>query len=123
MSGFAKVKKLDLGIACLDIYLLPTGEERIEIESTGVIIGNPKYWIATVTSSPSAWLDRLKERGFTGEFQDVYSIDSKEVSTTISVKDFTKLVTQEAIDGNSRAIVILCSLAEIGIERLISTRI
>lgn len=122
MSNFAKVETIHLGNASLDVYLLPTGEQRIGVESGGLILGNSKDWISTVTSSPSTWLDELKERGFSGDFQDVYSINSKQTSSTISLKDFTKIVVQEAVNGDLEAIIILSALAEIGIERLITSQ-
>jgi hypothetical protein len=104
----------------LEIYLLSTGEKRVEIKSAGLIVGKPDYWIRTVLASPSTWLDRLKAKGFTGELKDLSPTNSTEIATTISLKDFTKLIAQEAIQGNTQAIVILAAFAEAGLEKLVN---
>lgn len=121
--------EISLGVATLDVYMLPSGEKRVGIENTGIALGYTERWFYNRTKRRSKWLKALQDKGFTGAQIEVRIIrkgDDGEflrgssVSKTISVRDFTKLMAYEAIaNRNFDAIILLAAFAEVGIERTI----
>lgn len=118
--------QLNLGEAVLDAYMLPNGEKRIGVENTGIALGYSARFFFQRTKRESKALKTLRDMGFSGEQIWVEIIRSGEnkrgasLSKTVSLRDFTKLVTYEAVaKSNSKAIVLLAAFAETGIERIL----
>jgi hypothetical protein len=127
-SGVIKavVAEVDLGITVLDAYMLPSGEKRLGIETTGVALGYSKRFFFQRTKRQSKALETLRSMGFSGEQIWVKIIRQGEdkrgatLAKTISLRDFVKLVAFEAIKKrNTKAIVLLSAFAEVGLERVI----
>lgn len=127
-SGVIKavVAEVNLGITVLDAYMLPSGEKRLGIETTGVALGYSKRFFFQRTKRQSKTLEALQSMGFSGEQIWVKIIREGEdkrgatLAKTISLRDFVKLVTFEAMNKrNIQAIVLLGAFAEVGIERVI----
>lgn len=127
-SGVIKAvsAEINLGIATLDAYMLPSGEKRLGIENTGVLLGYSKRFFFQRTKRESKTLEALQAMGFSGEQIWVKIIrqgEDKRGSTlakTVSLRDFVKLVTFEAIKKrNIKAVVLLAAFAEVGVERVI----
>lgn len=118
--------QLNLGEAVLDAYMLPDGEKRIGVENTGIALGYSARFFFQRTKRESKALKTLRNMGFSGEQIWVEIIRSGEdkrgasLSKTVSLRDFTKLVTYEAVaKSNPKAIVLLAAFAETGIERVL----
>jgi hypothetical protein len=108
----------------LDVYMLPAGDKRLGIEGVGIALGYTKRWFYDSTNKKSKWLEGLKGTGFKGTQQSLEIIPhddrSPSIFRTISIRDFIKLVTYEAIiRKNIKAIILLASFAEIGLEKVI----
>ncbi|NET57584.1 MAG: hypothetical protein F6K47_15895 [Symploca sp. SIO2E6] len=106
--------------------MLPSGEKRLGIENTGVALGYSKHFFFKRTKRQSKTLKDLQDMGFSGEQIWVKIIgqgEDKRVSSsakTVSLRDFVKLVTFEAIKKrNKKAVVLLAAFAEVGLERTI----
>lgn len=117
---------IDLGEFVLDAYMLPDGEKRIGVENTGIALGYSERFFFQRTERESKALKALRSMGFSGEQIWVKIIRQGEdkrgasLSKTISLRDFTKLVTYEAVmKRNTKAIVLLAAFAETGIERIL----
>lgn len=120
--------ELNLGLATLDVYMLPSGEKRLGIEKVGLSLGYTERWFYNRTKRRSKWLKALQDRGFTGAQVEVRAIRQvngefqrgSSVAKTISLRDFTKLMVLEAMyNRNFDAIVLLAAFAEVGIEKVI----
>ncbi|MFB2919208.1 hypothetical protein [Aerosakkonema funiforme] len=119
--------ELPLGQSVLNAYMLPNGEKRIGIEKVGIALGYSEEFFFTRTKRNSKALKALQEMGFSGkqiwvrilgEDGDITEIEAP--LKTISVRDFVKLVTYEAlIIRNVKALVLLASFAETGLERIL----
>lgn len=118
--------EIDIGSVVLNAYMLPSGEKRLGIESTGVALGYSKHFFFKRTKRQSKTLKELQYMGFSGEQVWVKTIRQREDSSgvslakTVSLRDFVKLVTFEAIKKrNKKAIVLLAAFVEVGLERTI----
>jgi hypothetical protein len=116
---------IDLGTSSLDAYMLPDGEKRLGVEGTSTALGYTERWFYNRTNRPSKWLEALRRTGFTGAQVEVRVVRREEhirgasVAKTISLRDFVKLVTYEAIvNRNLDAIILLAAFAETGRERV-----
>jgi hypothetical protein len=129
-SGVVKavIAEIDLGITVLDAYMLPDGEKRIGLENTGIALGYTERWFYNRTKRESKSLKALQATGFTGaqtwvsvlRREEDKSMRGASLAKTISLRDFVKLVTFEAMGKhNTKAIILLCAFAEVGIERVI----
>src|SRR6476469_2414032 len=117
---------LNLGESVLDAYMLPNGEKRIGVENTGIALGYSERFFFRRTERESKALKALRAMGFSGEQIWVKIIRQGEdrrgasLSKTVSLRDFVKLVTYEAVmKRNTKAIVLLAAFAETGIERIL----
>jgi len=117
---------INLGESVLDAYMLPSGEKRIGVENTGIALGYSERFFFRRTERESKALKSLRSMGFSGEQIWVKIIRQGEdkrgasLSKTVSLRDFTKLVTYEAVmKRNIKAIVLLAAFAETGIERIL----
>lgn len=122
----AVAAEVDLGVTVLDAYMLPNSEKRLGIENTGVALGYSKRFFFQRTKRQSKTLKDLQDMGFSGEQVWVKIIRLGEerrgasLAKTVSLRDFVKLVTFEAIKKrNIKAIVLLGAFAEVGIERVV----
>lgn len=122
----AVTTEINLGESVIDAYMLPNGEKRLGIENTGVVLGYSKRFFFQRTKRESKALKALREMGFSGEQKWVEIIRHGEdrrgslLAKTVSLRDFVKLVTYEAIiKRNTKAIVLLAAFAETGIERIL----
>lgn len=118
--------ELNLGASVLDAYMLPNGEKRLGVENIGVALGYSERFFFGRTKRESKALKTLQGMGFSGEQIWVNIIrqgDDKRgasLAKTVSLRDFVKLVTYEAIiKHNSKAIILLAAFAETGIERIL----
>lgn len=118
--------EINLGESVLDAYMLPNGEKRIGVENTGVALGYSERFFFQRTKRESKALKALQGMGFSGEQIWVKIIregeDKKDapLAKTVSVRDFVKLVTYEAIiKRRTQAIVLLAAFAETGIEKIL----
>jgi len=122
--------EVNLGRVKLDVYLLPNNEKRMGIEKTSLALGYSERWFYNRTKRQSKWLKGLLATGFTGAQEEVRVIrkNSKgdyvrgsSLSNTISLRDFTKLITYEAIyEKNINAIILLAAFAETGLEKIVN---
>jgi hypothetical protein len=117
---------INLGESVLDAYMLPNGEKRIGVENTGIALGYSERFFYHRTKRESKTLKALRDMGFSGEQIWVKIIRQEKdkrgapLSKTVSLRDFIKLVTYEAVaKGNPKAIVLLAAFAETGIERVL----
>ncbi len=119
---------IPLGDSFLDVYMLPSNEKRLGIEGIGIALGYTDRWFYNRTKRQSKWLRTLHNTGFTGAQLDLRvirqfegkSVRGSSVAKTISLRDFIKLVTYEAIVvRNLKAIILLAAFAETGVERIL----
>ncbi|MEH1870691.1 hypothetical protein [Nostoc sp.] len=119
---------IPLGDSYLDVYMLPSGDKRLGIEGIGIALGYTDRWFYNRTTRRSKWLRSLYNTGFTGaqiELRVIRQFEGKtyrgsSVAKTISLRDFIKLVTYEAIiQRNLKAIILLAAFAETGLERIL----
>jgi hypothetical protein len=122
----AVTTEINLGESVIDAYMLPSGEKRLGIENTGVVLGYSKRFFFQRTKRESKALKALQGMGFSGEQIWVEIIRQGEdrrgasLAKTVSLRDFVKLITYEAIvKRNTKAIVLLAAFAETGIERIL----
>lgn len=122
----AVAAEIPLGIATLDVYMLPSGEKRVGVENIGVALGYSKRFFFQRTKRQSKTLKALQDMGFSGEQIWLKIIRQGEdrrgasLAKTVSIRDFTKLVVYEAlIKRNRKAIILLAAFAESGIERTV----
>lgn len=119
---------IPLGQSFLDVYMLPSNEKRLGIEGIGIALGYTDRWFYNRTTRRSKWLRSLYSTGFTGaqiELRVIRQFEGRpargsSIAKTISLRDFIKLVTYEAIVvRNLKAIILLAAFAETGIERIL----
>lgn len=117
---------INLGESILDAYMLPDGEKRLAIEGTSFALGYTERWFYNRTKRESKWLKDLRETGFTGAqleirvLRDSESVRGSSTAKTITLRDFVKIVTYEAIfNRNLKAIILLAAFAETGIEKIL----
>jgi hypothetical protein len=117
---------IPLGKSVLDAYMLPNGEKRLGVENVGVALGYSKRFFFQRTNRDSNTLKTLQMMGFSGEQIWVNIIrqgDDRRGSSlakTVSLRDFVKLVTFEAVVKRKlEAIILLAAIAETGIERIL----
>ena len=120
----AVVCDIPLGESVLDAYMLPSGEKRIGSGGVGIALGRSDRWFSTRSKRAPKWLKDLQGKGFQGDLLDVKVIRQDGRGTplakTLSLRDFVKLVTFEAISRrNINAIVLLAAFAETGLERIL----
>lgn len=119
---------IQLGTSVLDAYMLPDGEKRIGIEGVSLALGYTDRWFYNRTKRQSKWLKSLQGIGFTGAQKDlsiIRKLDGRFVrgaslAKTISVRDFTKVVTYEGTaQRNLRAIVLMAAFMETGVDNML----
>lgn len=119
---------IPLGEFALDAYMLPSGEKRFGIEGIGLALGYTERWFYNRTKRQSKWLRGLHSTGFTGAQQELRVLRQSlgklsrgsSVAKTISLRDFVKIITYEAIVvRNLKAIILLAAFAETGLERIL----
>lgn len=113
---------LDLDGTSLDCYMLPDGEKRIGITGASEAIGRSKEYLGRLPTRGGNQFKALQQQGYTG-CQTEITIDLDRGQTrakTISVRDFMKVLTWDAI-ANRRveSIVLLAAFGETGLETLI----
>jgi len=110
------------GDVALDCYMLPDGEKRIGVTGASLAIGRSKEYLGRLPKNGKKALKALQEQGFTG-CQIEVQISSERYGTrsqTISVRDFIKFVTWDAITNRrSESIVLLAAFGETGLERIL----
>jgi len=110
-----------------DAYQMPDGEKRIGFLGASNVLGYADNWLGRLHKGDSRQLKAIQGMGYSGLQTEVEIIQrGREISAygtranTISLRDFIKLVTYEAIKKtNTRAITILASMAEFGFEQVI----
>ena len=117
---------IPLGQSVLDAYMLPSGEKRLGVENVGIALGYSKRFFFQRTNRDSKTLKVLKDMGFSGEqiWVDIIKPGDKNRDSwrarTISLRDFIKLVTYEAVVKRKlEGIILLAAIAEVGIERIL----
>lgn len=111
--------ELNLGHVAIDCYMLPDGEKRIGLAGASLAIGRSNNYLSRLLDQRSNKLKSLQEVGFTGYLTetDVPLERGTTRSKTISVRDFTKLVTWDAVvNKNTHSIILLASFAEVGLD-------
>lgn len=110
---------LRLGDKIVDCYMLPDREKRIGLTGADTAIGQKNYLSKLLVSDGKA-LKSLKRLGFSGDIKEVeIRLESGTVvkSKTISIRDFVKLITWDAIvNKNQDSIVLLASFAEASLD-------
>ncbi|HCF28435.1 MAG TPA: hypothetical protein DEV81_14810 [Cyanobacteria bacterium UBA11049] len=104
--------------------MMPSGEKRIGTSGVGFALGRSDRWFYTRSKKAPKWLKGLQDIGFQGDLVELKIIrqDKRGMSLakTISLRDFVKLVTYEAIvQRNLKAIILLAAFAETGLERIL----
>ena len=87
--------ELNLGNKAIDCYLFPNGEKRIGIGGASIAIGRSKEYLGRLQKTESKAHKALTDIGYTGctEETDVEIKRGATRSKTISIRDFTKLIT------------------------------
>ncbi len=116
--------EIDLKRCLLDVYTLPDGEERVDETSFSLALGYTERWLYNRTRRQSKWLKEAQEEGFTGRTKEVFVLNSRMpgggyYTRTLSIEDFTKIVTVEALRGNRIAVTFLAAFAEIGFKEYV----
>jgi hypothetical protein len=114
--------ELTLGNRTIDCYLFPNGEKRIGIVGAGIAIGRGKDFLGRLLKSESEVLKSLLGLGFSGTTQDseIKKARGTTRSKTISSRDFTKLITWDAVVNNNQdSIILLAAFAETGLDDIL----
>jgi hypothetical protein len=114
--------ELNLGSKVIDCYLFPNGEKRIGIGGASIAIGRSKEYLGRLQKTESKALKALTDIGYTGctEETDIEIKRGATRSKTISTRDFTKLITWDAIvNRNQDSIILLAVLAETGVDEIV----
>jgi len=104
---------IPLGKSVLDAYMLPNGKKRLGVENVGIALGYSKRFFFQRTNRDSNTLKTLQSMGFSGEQVWVNIIrhgDDRRGSSlakTVSLRDFVKLVTFEAVAKRKLEAIIL----------------
>lgn len=125
MSDPIKFVRAELQISssvAIDCYMMPSGEKRVGITGAALAVGRAKDYLSKVVSRESKTLEALQDMGFQGSQIEGNVIRSdgrgSPIAKTISIRDFTKYVTWEAVKNRkAEAIIILAAFAETGIEQ------
>lgn len=111
--------ELNLGHVAIDCYMLPDGEKRIGLAGASLAIGQKSDYLSRSRISNTKAFKSLLETGFTDRVLEI-DIELDRGSTrskTISVRDFTKLITWDAVvNKNTHSIILLASFAEVGLD-------
>lgn len=127
MSNVTKFVRAELPISdtlSIDCYMMPSGEKRIGITGAALAVGRSKEYLSRLQERGSKGLKQLQGMGFQGcQIEGlVIRPDGRGSSAakTISVQDFTKYVTWEAV-VNQRlpAIIIMAAIFETGVDRIL----
>ena len=119
---------IELGTSVLDAYMLPDGEIRFGIEGVSCALGYTDRWFYNRTKRQSKWLQSLQGIDFTGAQKELVVIRRSEnqtlrgasVAKTISLRDFIKVTTYEAVgERNLKAIILLAAFAETGLDKIL----
>jgi hypothetical protein len=122
---------IQLGTSVLDAYMLPDGEKRIGMTGVSLALGYTDKWFSNRTKRQSKWLESLHSIGYDGSqkplsviqrFNGRFNIPVNREATlaTISVRDFTKVVTFEGTARrNLKAIVLMAAFMETGVENML----
>ncbi len=111
-----------LGNRSIDCYLFPDGEKRIGIGGASIAIGHGKEYLGRLQKTESKALKELQGMGFTGRTKDteVKIARGATRSKTISSRDFTKLITWDAVVNNNQdSIILLAAFAETGLDDIL----
>jgi hypothetical protein len=114
--------ELELGNRSIDCYLFPDGEKRIGIGGASIAIGHSKEYLGRVAKTESKAFKELQGMGFTGCTKDTeVKMDRGATrSKTISSRDFTKLITWDAVaNKNQDSIILLAAFAETGLDDIL----
>jgi hypothetical protein len=114
--------ELELGNRSIDCYLFPDGEKRIGIGGASIAIGRSKEYLGRVAKTESKALKALTGIGYTGCIKetDIKREKGATRSKTISVRDFTKLITWDAVvNKNQDSIILLATFAETGLDDIL----
>lgn len=114
--------ELNLGDKIIDCYLFPNGEKRIGIGGASIAVGRSKEYLGRLQKTESKALKALADIGYTGctEETDVEIKRGATRSKTISIRDFTKLITWDAVaNKNQDSIILLAAFAETGLEEIL----
>lgn len=129
MDNIIRAVRVDLPCGqdkTLDLYKLQNHsfESRIGIGGASESLGYAINWLGRLPKQGAKQWNALIEEGFTG-YQALVrvphsGIRGSSIASTISIRDYNKLLAYEAIrKKNLNAIVLLVSFAEAGIERVI----
>ena len=126
MADFTKFLRAELPLSAdisIDCYMMPNGEKRIGITGAALSAGRAKNYLSRImdTKNQSKQLEGLQSLGFTGYLSEGkvirHEVSGASIVRTISVRDYTKYITWEAVaNGKKEAIIILAALAETGLE-------
>lgn len=111
-----------LGNRSIDCYLFPDGEKRIGIGGASIAIGRNKDYLSKSAKTESKAFKELQGMGFTGRVKDTeIKLDRGATrSKTISSRDFTKLITWDAVVNNNQdSIILLAAFAETGLDDIL----
>lgn len=114
--------ELNLGDKIIDCYQFPDGEKRIGIGGASIAIGRSKEYLGRLQKTESKTLKALTGIGYTGctKETDVEIKRGATRSKTISTRDFTKLITWDAVvNRNQDSIILLAVLAETGVDEIV----
>lgn len=128
MSNLIRAIKTNIlfGEVPVDAYKLQTHtfENRFGVTGVSEALGYSKEWFGRLPKRGARQFKSLQKDGFTG-CQIEVSVPREDnsgasVAKTISIRDFNKLLAYEAIKKrNIRAIILLVSFSERGLEQLI----
>jgi hypothetical protein len=106
----------------IDCYLYPNGDREIGITGASLSIGRSKEYLGRLHKTGGKALQALQDNGYTGcinETEVTFERGATRVKT-ISIQDFIKLVTYDAIaNRRSESIALLAAFADTGLEKLI----
>jgi hypothetical protein len=98
--------EVNLGDFSFDAYELPSGEKRIGFAGAANILGYEKNWLGALPKRSPKQLKELQGMGYTGLPIEVSVWERSQggggKSSTISIRDFTKLAAFEAIKKKSK---------------------
>ena len=114
--------ELNLGSKIIDCYMFPDGEKRIGIGGASIAIGRSKEYLGRLQKSESKAFKALSGIGYTGctKEADIEIERGATRSKTISVRDFTKLITWDAVvNKNQDSIILLATFVETGLDDIL----
>ena len=114
--------ELNLGDKIIDCYLFPDGEKRIGIGGASIAIGRNKEYLSKSAKKGTKTLNGLWDIGYTGRLEETEIKNDRGAtrSKTISTRDFTKVITWDAVvNKNQSSIVLLAAFAETGLDVIV----